>query len=588
MTAYTFSQLIDFTRTTSATYVNASGLITTTPASVNLLLYTQDFDNAYWSKVNATVTANAVAAPDGTLTADAIIEDTVNSSHGVGSGNATVALGSVTWSVYAKAGTRSWMWINAFAGANNRTWFNLASGTVGTTGAGATASITSVGNGWYRCSVALTSGTTTVSMGANAASADGATSYAGTASATAVYLWGAQLEVGSAPSTYTKNVGGFFPPRFDYNPTTLAPRGFLVEEQRTNLFVRSQEFDNAVWSKVASTVTANATTAPDGAATADLVIPSTAASTAHLLFRDAVNTFAVNAPATISFYAKAAGYNFAAASITFNGNSGGAGVVFDLVNLTSATLSASGDTTITSSVVDAGNGWRRCVLTVSSSALTLNSASISMSPTSSPAVSAAYRTPSFTGDGTSGMYFYGAQLEAGSFPTSYIPTVASTVTRTADQAAIVAPMFAPWFSQPEGTFVAEFDCVLPATTGGLNKTVFAASDNSTSNRVFQYIPDSGAPTVRISSGGATQATIATTAISSNTVAKSATAYKVNDFVLVSNGGTPATDTSGSVPIGVDRMEIGSFLTANFLNGHLRSINYYPLRLTNAQLQGLTT
>jgi hypothetical protein len=568
MTAYTFSQLIDFTRTTSATYVNASGLVTTTPASTNLLLYTQDFDNAYWSKVNATVTANAVAAPDGTLTADAIIEDTVNSSHGVGSGNATVALGSVTWSVYAKAGTRSWMWINAFAGANNRTWFNLASGTVGTTGAGATASITSVGNGWYRCSVALTSGTTTVSMGANAASADGATSYAGTASATAVYLWGAQLEVGSAPSTYTKNVGGLFPPRFDYDPVTLAPKGLLVEEQRTNLVLYSQDFSNASWAKSSATVTSNTTAAPDGTTTADTLVPSS--STSGVVERSV--TFTGDGDKAVSIFLKAGTSTltyFFIRDTTVPATRGRA-----LITWTGGVPSVTADSGGTIQGVDSfGNGWYRIRL---------------LAPSVVAANDNAFRIQPDAAVGTGTVIAWGAQAENGTFATSYIPTVASTVTRTADQAAIVAPMFAPWFSQPEGTFVAEFDCVLPATTGGLNKTVFAASDNSTSNRVFQYIPDSGAPTVRISSGGATQATIATTAISSNTVAKSATAYKVNDFVLVSNGGTPATDTSGSVPIGVDRMEIGSFLTANFLNGHLRSINYYPLRLTNAQLQGLTT
>jgi hypothetical protein len=74
------------------------------------------------------------------------------------------------------------------------------------------------------------------------------------------------------PTTYTRNNGGVFPPRFDYDPVTLAPKGILSEEQRTNLLLRSEEFDSASWSKTSGvTVTPNTTVAPDGTTTADTI-----------------------------------------------------------------------------------------------------------------------------------------------------------------------------------------------------------------------------------------------------------------------------------------------------------------------------
>jgi hypothetical protein len=295
------------------------------------------------------------------------------------------------------------------------------------------------------------------------------------------------------------------------------------------------------------------------------------------VFRNAVNTFALNAPATISFYAKAAGYNFAAASIFFNGNSSGAGVVFDLVNLTSTTISAAGDTTIVTRVVDAGNGWRRCVLTVTSPSSTLNSATISMSPTASPSANFGYRAPSFTGDGTSGIYVWGAQLEAGAFATSYIPTVASQVTRTADTTSIVAPNFAPFYNQSEGTFFAEFS--------GNGSYALAVNDGTSPN--YSGIVYVNSTTTRgVTASGATYQFVQMAGGAAGTVNKTAYAYKLGDLAGSTNGGAVVTSTSTVIPT-VIQMLIGTFGGFGQLNGHVRSIRYFPTRLSNAQLQALT-
>lgn len=706
----TFDQLIDFTRTSSATFVNESGNIASTPQSRNLLTFTNEFANAAWTKTNATIVPNvnpaagslgaelvtngdfasgttgwsaansatlsnssnrlsvvngatalgqarstittvpgriyrvaatftsvagsrgsvfigtfagdnslfsdspitasrsvtgyfvatgttthiavgvadntlalevlfddisvrevvggALQAPDGTFTADTLVEDTTNAAHTVSSGNATVALGAVTWSVYAKAGTRSWMWLNAFAGGNNRTWFNLANGTVGTTGAGATASITSVGNGWYRCSVTLTSGTTTVSMGINAASADNTTSYAGTTGAGAIFIWGAQLEQASSATDYTRNFGGLFPPRFDYDPVTRAPRGLLIEEQRTNLLVRSEEFDNASWTKGNGTVTANATTSPDGTVDADSFV--SAAATDATFVQQAFTSTAQAYAASV--YVKANGVQFV--QLLWASGQSTNHVNFDLTNGTIGT-----NTATSASITAVGNGWYR--LTIVS---TLAAASGAFNVYCVSASNSA-RGATFAGNGTSGIFLWGAQLEAGAFATSYIPTVASQVTRTADQAAINAPNFASWYNSVEGTLLVE-GTISPNVDSAVGNYYAAISDGTTSNTI--HIAEVNGSTSQVITGGVTQFSETVGSEPTGTV-KVALAYATNNTVSASNGTLGSTDTSVSIPT-VNRLNIGSrgdLVSTGYANGHIRSIRYYPARLSNAQLQALT-
>jgi hypothetical protein len=189
-------------------------------------------------------------------------------------------------------------------------------------------------------------------------------------------------------------------------------------------------------------------------------------------------------------------------------------------------------------------------------------------------------SPSYTGDGTSGIFIYGAQLEAGAFPTSYIPTVASQVTRTADQTSIVAPNFAPWYNQSEGSFVVEWD------TSGTSTSVLSVDDNTNTN--FIRISRSNATgQLRLFTGGVQQVNIfpANVAGWSGPV-KEAIAYKANDFAAVIGGGVLATLASGTVPV-VFQMRLGTSGLPDPINGHIRSVRYFPVRLSNAQLQALT-
>ena len=277
--ATTGSNLVTFTRASSGTFVGSDGVIRT--AVTNLLLRSEEFDNASWTKTRISVTANAIAAPNGTLTADQLIEDNSASTTHFVTVTATVTATTHTHSVYAKPNGRNHIALQGFNGASNPTaYFNITTGVVGTTTGVASTAITPAGDGWYRCSItyAVTSGTVTTAA-VYLATADNSPTYTGD-NASGIYIWGAQLEQSSTvgeyiPTTSTINSA----PRFDHNPTTGESLGLLVEEQRSNLCLRSEEFATSPWSASNVTVTANQEVAPNGATTADTLAATSANGT---------------------------------------------------------------------------------------------------------------------------------------------------------------------------------------------------------------------------------------------------------------------------------------------------------------------
>lgn len=687
MTAYNFQQLINFTRTSSATFVGSNGLIQNTPQSVNLLTFTQQFDNAAWTRSNVTATANVVTAPDGTLTADKL---EVTTTAGAQLYQALTGLANVnyTYSIYAKQGSGP-ADSNTFGVRNNTASVNFVVVSIDystgaltqTVGTGATA--TNVGDGWWRIVMpftlaALPSDSIRFHVGNN-----GLPETAGEF----CYVWGAQVEevpaanetlgselrsagaigligtataatyntttgVGSAtrvdlsnqsfvqwsglstnpyklviscdsgpgifvrsgasgggplvtvavgtsatidvlpatglititssntgtstftltsireitaitgmPSTYTRNVGGLFPPRFDYDPITLQPRGLLIEEQRTNLFLRSEDF--AGWSSSSVTVSVDSTVAPDGTTTADTL--TSAASTAYV-FQNA--SFTGDGTKSVSVFLKAGTSTITAIQLRDTTTPAAARA---LVNITwsggVATAVASVGTV--EGLDPYPNGWYRLrILAPGVIAANANQLRIQPDIVASP--------------GTGSVIAWGAQTENGAFATSYIPTVASQVTRTADLASIEAPMFAPWYNATEGAFVVQFsptvvDNDIPfsvSASGGYANSMYTNADNAS-----QFI--------------VVNASVAQPQLDAGTITAGATnsiaaAYKLNDFAVAVNGGTATTSTSGAIPT-VDRAFIGGLAnnTVNRLNGVIRSIKYYPTRLSNAQLQALS-
>jgi hypothetical protein len=161
--------------------------------STNLVTYSEQFDNAAWSKSGVTVTANDTTSPDGTQNADKVVENTANSSHGCYQG-ATVTNGiPYTWSGFIKAGERTKVRLYAESSSAPYVSFNLSDGTITNTSGSITGSIENFGNGWYRCIATTTTTGTTAYFNINALDASGNISYTGDGTS-GFYIWGAQIE----------------------------------------------------------------------------------------------------------------------------------------------------------------------------------------------------------------------------------------------------------------------------------------------------------------------------------------------------------------------------------------------------------
>ena len=180
----------------------------------NYFKYSQTFDNGYWQKLRSTVTADATTAPDGTTTAEQLTQASGQTSNGLvqvsGAGLSVTNTKTYTISIFAKKGTnRNFLMIKETMGrgTSSSQWFNLNTGAVGAvspaSGSGLTSTISSVGNGWYRCSIKFTADATrTGQCGFIVSENDGTTS--NTDDQGFIYIWGAQFEEASTASVYKR------------------------------------------------------------------------------------------------------------------------------------------------------------------------------------------------------------------------------------------------------------------------------------------------------------------------------------------------------------------------------------------------
>lgn len=236
-------------------------------------------------------------------------------------------------------------------------------------------------------------------------------------------------------------------PRFEHDPLTGESRGLRIEAASTNLLTYSEDFSNAIWSKanLRGTLNALAAVAPDGATTATQYVENTDASVGRYLSPS--QPFTSGTTYTFSIYAKA-------------GTSGAVrylGLVLPLAAFTahqvaSYDLSGNGTATVsagtaTATIKHVSRGWYRCTLTATATATTTGGLQIRITNSSTNGAA------SYTGDGASHIYIWGAQLEAQPRHTSYIKTTSATVTRAADYAEMTGSAFTSWFRADEGTVV---------------------------------------------------------------------------------------------------------------------------------------
>ena len=532
MTPGTLDPRVSFTRAAGpATYFDASGVLRT--AATNLWLYSADASNAAWVTAGAavpTVTANQTAAPDGTLTAARVVYPAVSgTSASVLYQLITVSAAVYTYSMYLKGavgGEQLYLGYNA-GGVYGRVRVTLTTA-------------------WQR--FVLVTGTLTSAAWVFDVGTDLGDAGQSPTPAQTIYVWGAQLEKGSAASPYiptTTAANGA--PRWDYDPVTHALRGVLIEEARTNFVLNSGDESNPSWLVAGSVVaapvaTANQTLAPDGTMTAARIVYPAVAGT------NALSVVYQNIALAAGTYAFSA---------YLKGSVGG-----ERVWLSAAGWGSGPVATLTTQ-------WQRFVFITAA----LPAATFGFQIGIDLRDGAQTSTPAQT------IYVWGAQVEAGAFATSYIPTTAAAVTRAADSCVIPSANMG-WFVS-SGSWFAEFICLNPAPP---------------SQRVIGYPTANNRTQIYVNSANeaatfdGASLVITSNALTTGAVSKAASAWAPNVASVCLNGSTVAsgamtTGFSDAAAWGTGIMQYG--VTPDGMTGYMRRMRYWPRVLTNTELQSVT-
>lgn len=510
----------------------------------NFVLYSQDFQNtaeAGFSRpwiIGAgpnTVTPNYGLAPDGTATANRII---FSASAYPGRSNAVstplVAGTAYTFSFYIKR----------ISGSN--------AGRIECSGALSGNATFTATSDWQRITFTATASTSTT------ATVYIYPEYA--ASSTGEYLvWGAQLNTGSTALTYTATTTAPY--------TLCAARGLLIEELRANLLLQSNDFQTS-WLPTNITRTLASTTGPDGTLSGVKIEATAAAGTT--LFQSAV---VASTSATGSVYVKQGTGATTANSFILRNNTTATNLVGGTLNYGTGVFTYTiGSTGVV--VTNIGNGWWRIAITATAGITSGDTLLWYVGWGGAVATAGDF------------LYAYGAQLEAGAFATSYIPTVASQVTRSADSASVNT--LTPWFNAAEGTIFLEY--VATADPAGTYRTQVKIVDGGGTNYLQLRNQNPSATTAitnnQVVAASVTQADMTSASLLASAVIKTTLAYKVNDFAAATNGAAPITDALGSVPTGLTTMSFGGGAFAAGQTWY-RNLSDYQTRLPNATLQGLT-
>jgi hypothetical protein len=569
---------LTFARNSNATRVNSAGLIE--KVRTNVITYSQDFANAIWVKLSMPVTANAGIAPDGTNTADKITPTSSLTQHLIYYDAGTSFNGDFSLSVFVKASGYSKVALRESFTTGIYASFNLTTSTVIDSSPNQTNTITNVGNGWYRISFTA-SATITANLGIIAlpdsyTTGDPFSSFAGD-DTSGLLVWGAQLETGVLtpyiPTTTTAVSVGITAdiPRLDY--TGGGCPSLLLEPQRTNLFNFSEQLDNAYWTK-GGTVSANSTASPDGSINADKLVEGTGSV---LPIVELVTTLTASTTFTQSVFAKAEGRRY----LLIGNNANTSFVIrYCCFDLQTGVVVANNISEGTPKIEAYANGFYRCSISFSNS-LNIGRAFQYIYQNAASATPTAY-----TGDGVSGVSFYGFQLEAGSYVSSYIPTLGSSVTRLADAASKTG--ISSLIGATEGTLFSEIVVNGFADFG----TALCVNNGSTAESIWLTTFANGDIRAEVFStaGGGVQASFTKSGNAVGQTYKIAIGYAANNFAFFVNGAqVGTTDTSGAVPVGMSRVDFDYVDPASYVRSALKinAAALYTTRLSNSELQSLT-
>jgi hypothetical protein len=355
--------------------------------------------------------------------------------------------------------------------------------------------------------------------------------------------------------------------RFDHDPITGESKGLLIEEARTNLLTYSAQFDDGSWTKAGSSISANAATAPDGTASADKLVEDSSVGS-HNVTKSA--TLAAVAHTFTAFLK--AGERTWARLVAVDG-----GAYFNLATGALGSVSAGSVSLSASAPASVGNGVYRCQVTFTP-----------LAGVQSVSVRAATgdNGNSYAGDGASGLYLWGAQLEAGAFATSYIPTTTAAVNRAADAAVMDGANFSGWYNQAEGSFATTYT---PGNVAALDQAVWAIYGTSWVNNAVHMRQFNGSLIAPVYNLAAQEASMSYGTIVAGVRAKTTIGLKTNDVGAARDGAAIAGDTAVTLPGVMAALHIGgSSATSNKLNGSIARITYYNKRLSNPLLSRLST
>ncbi|OIN85619.1 MAG: hypothetical protein AUJ12_08725 [Alphaproteobacteria bacterium CG1_02_46_17] len=355
-------------------------------------------------------------------------------------------------------------------------------------------------------------------------------------------------------------------PRFEYDPVTLQAKGLLIEETRTNKLFESTHFGSGNWTRSNTGVSLDVIAAPSGSMTADKLFILSGSSPSFIL-QDRSITSGITY--TQSFFAKSAELSYAQIGASTGFDSVNTWVTF---NLSTGTVSNQGSGG-SYGIMDIGNGWYRIYLTA-----TATSSSGAGRFYLAPSATNINRNPVQTGDNVSGIYIWGAQLEEGAFPTSFIPTFGSAQSRGSDNLTIPA---GAWFNPAEGTLFARALNGQDIAVAGL-----AALTTDSANRVSLIRVSSLGIEHQVRDGDVTQALKTLNGSGNFSTNLACIAYEANNIIGSVNGLRTSLDNSATIPA-IDKLVIGHWAGNGYLNGHVKNIAYYPQRAADSQVQLLT-
>jgi hypothetical protein len=523
---------LSFTRASNGTRINSAGLVEVCPW--NLAQYSEDFSNAVWQATsggtgsNPGVTANDTTAPNGTTTADKIVFNTGAGTSAtdqsiIYQNISTQPAGIYTLSIYAKVASGTAKILARHATGGSYTTLNLTTD-------------------WQRFEIVETNPidqVITLQLGLRRGLANEPLT-----SPVTCFLWGAQLNIGSTAKPYFPTTDRLNVPRLTYQNGGGGCPSLLLEKQSTNFQTYSQDFTNVAWTKLGqgvgdtSVVTANYAISPDGTQNATRFVCNLNGGTTSSDRSWMIASFTAQATSTISIWIK---LNSAGTKTVLLSDSGGG----------TKTISGTDWQRIDATFVGAGGEFRIGLIGGSTS-------------------------------DTLDCCIWGAQAEAGTYPTSYIPTTSASATRVAD--ACYKTGISSLIGQTEGVMF--IDLIASSyNADGTSYSLLATLSESSTN--FQLYTNNSLLRYYISASGTEDASTGITLINGGRY-KIALAYKGGSSAVFVNGSLTNTSTKSVMPTAEN------FYLNQYMDGSLKSSNsfnqaiLFPTRLTNAELASLTT